>query len=214
MRFIALLLCVLAPLRAEDMRLQRVPPGTRLDDLRKLVAQPAKRKDATADAGDFFRLQDGKEIHLLRSTESAAVAFTTKAERDRGIAALKSHKGIPPHTEAARAEFRKGSSIHIVRAEKAGTAMDPKSLQAEPSVAYARHVFIDPKSRTRMIATDEILAAFPEKTTPAQVRALAAGAGLQIVARAGNEKLNAWRLRLAKPKTDDPLQVSRKLAQT
>ncbi len=214
MRVIALLLCMLVPLRAEDLRLQRVPPGTRLEDLRKVVAQPAKRNEATADVGDFFRLPDGKEIHLLRSTESAAVAFTTKAERNRGIAALKSRKGIPAHTEAAHAEFRKGHSFHIVRAAKAGTAMDPKALQGEPSVAYARHVLIDPKSRTRMIATDEILAAFPENTTPAQVRALTAGAGLQIVARAGNEKLNAWRLRLAKPKTDDPLQVSRNLAQT
>ena len=212
-RCVALLLCVLAPLHAQDFELHRVPAGTRIQDIGKFATQPAVRAEALADAGDSYRMPDGREIRLLRATESAAVAFPTVAQRDRGLAALKSRREIPAHSESARAQFRKGNSVHIVRAHKAGTAMDPKALQGEPSVAYARHVLMDPKSRTRMIATDEILAAFPEKTTPAQMRALAASAGLQIVARAGNATLNAWRLRLAKPKTNDPLQVARTLAQ-
>ena len=216
-RCVAVLLSVLVPLHAQDIRPQHYPAGTSVHDFGKFAAQPttpAVRKEAVADAGDFFRMPDGREIRLLRATESAAVAFTTNAERDRGLAGLKSRKEIPAHSEAARAQFRKGSSFHIVRSEKAGTAMDPKALQGEPSVAYARHVLIEPKSRTRMIATDEILAAFPVKTTPAQMRALAAGAGLQVIERTGNAVLNAWRLRLAKPKTSDPLQVARALAQT
>jgi subtilisin family serine protease len=214
LRHVALLLCVLVPLRAEDIRPQRIPAGTSIQDLRKILPQPTARKDALTDAGDFLRMPDGREIRLLRAAESAAVAFTTKAARDRGIVGLKSRREIPAHREAAHAQFRKGNSIHIVRAEKAGTGMDPKALQAEPSVAYARHVLVDPKSHTRMIATDEIIAAFPAKTTPVQMRALATTAGLQVVARAGNEKLNAWRLRLVKPKTGDPLQIARTLAQT
>ncbi len=213
-RGVALLLSVLSPLQAQDILPQRYPAGTRIEDLRKFAPQPAARKEAVADAGDFFRMPDGREIRLLRATESAAVAFTTKAERDRGLAKLKSRKDVPAHREAARAEFRKGGSFHILRSEKAGAAMDPKVLQSEASVAYARHVLIEPKSRTRMIATDEILAAFPGNTTPAQMRALAAGAGLQVVARTGNAQLNAWRLRLATPKTGDPLQIARTLAQT
>ncbi|MEO6785342.1 MAG: S8 family serine peptidase [Chthoniobacteraceae bacterium] len=213
-RCVAVLLFVLAPLHAQDVKVQRYPAGMRVQDFRKFAKQPAVRKEAVADAGDAYRMPDGREIRLLRATESAAVAFTTKAQRDLGIAALKSRKGIPAHSETAHAQFRNGSSFRIVRADKAGTAMDPKALQDEPSVAYARHVLIEPKSRTRMIATDEILAAFPAKTTPAQVRALAVGAGLQVVGRMGNATLNAWRLRLAKPKTDDPLAVTRTLAQT
>ncbi len=211
---VALLLCALVPLGGEDIRPQRIPSGAGIRDLRKVLPHPAARKDALADAGDFLRMPDGREIRLLRATESAAVAFTTKANRDRGTAALKSRKEIPAHTEAGRAEFRKGASIHIVRADKAGLAMDPRAMQTDASVAYARPVLVDPKSRTRMIATDEIIAAFPEKTTPAQIRGLAAGAGLQAVVRAGNEKLNAWRLRLAKPKVGDPLQIARTFAQT
>ena len=212
LRCLALLLCVLVPLHAQDILPQRFPAGMRVQDFRQLAAQPAVRKEAAADAGDSYRLPDGREIRLLRATESAAVAFPSAAQRDRGLAGLKARKEIPAHSEAARAQFRKGSSFHIVRSEKAGTAMDPKALQGEPSVAYARHVLIEPKSRTRMIATDEILAAFPENTTPAQMRALVAGANLQIVARAGNAKLNAWRLRLANPKTGDPLQIARTLS--
>ena len=193
--------------------MQRIPPGTRIQDLRKLSAQPAARADAVTDAGDSFRLTNGTEVHLLRATDSAAVAFTTKAERDRGLPALQSRKNVPAHSEAARAQFRKGASFYIMRAKEPGRAMDPKALQAEPTVAYARHVLIDPKSRTRMIATDEILASFRGDMTPAQMRSLAADAGLQVVGPAGGGKLNAWRLRLARPKTSDPLQVSRTLAQ-
>ena len=211
---VALLLCAHVPVHSQDIRPQRYPAGTSVRDFRKINAQPAVRKDAVADAGDSYRMPDGREIRLLRATESAAVAFATAAQRDHGIAALKSRKEIPAHSEAARAQFRTGNSFHIVRSENAGTAMDPKALQAEASVAYARHVLIEPKSRTRMIPTDEILAAFPPQTTPAQMRALAAGAGLQVVGRAGNEMLNAWRLRLANPKTGDPLQIARTLSRT
>ncbi len=213
-RCVALLLCMLVPLRAQDILPHRFPAGMRVQDFRKFAAQPAVRKEAAADVGDSYRMPDGREIRLLCATESAAVAFSNAAQRDRGLAGLKARKEIPAHGEAARAQFRKGNSFHIVRSEKAGTAMDPKALQAEPSVAYARHVLIEPKSRTRMITTDEILAAFPSDTTPAQLRALAAGAGLQVVARAGNSKLNAWRLRLTNPKTGDPLQIARTLSQT
>jgi subtilisin family serine protease len=183
------------------------------EDFRKLDARPVARAAEAADAGDFLKMPDGREIRLLRATDSAAIAFTTKGERDRGLPALQSRKGIPAHSEAARAQFRKGASFHIVRAKEPGRAMDPKALQAEPSVAYARHVLVDPKSRTRMVATDEILAAFHGNVTPAHVRSLAANSGLQIVGPAGGGKLNAWRLRLSRPKTDDPLLVSRTLAQ-
>ncbi len=213
LRSVALLLCLGLATAAQDLKVQHIPPGTRIEDFRKLSTQPAARADTVADAGDSFRLGNGAEIHLLRATDSAAVAFSTKAERDRGLPALQSRKGVPGHSEAARAEFRKGASFHIVRAKEAGRAMDPKALQGEPSVAYARHVLVDPKSRTRMIATDELLAAFRENVTPAQIRALAAGAGLQIAGPAGGGKINAWRLRLLRPKTSDPLQVSRTLAQ-
>ena len=215
-RCVALLLW-LVPLHAQDIKPQRYPAGTRVQDFRKFAVTPPApvgRKEAVADAGDSYRLADGREIRLLRATESAAVAFSTKAGRDRGLAGLKSRKEIPAHSDVAHAQFREGSSFHIVRSEKTGTAMDPKALQAEPSVAYARPVLIEPKSRTRMITTDEILAAFPADTTPAQLRTLAGGAGLQVVARAGNEKVNAWRLRLANPKTGDPMLVARTLAQT
>ena len=214
LRGVALLLGLGLTAGAQDLKVQRIPPGTRLEDLRKLSTQPIARADVFADAGDFFRASDGKEIRLLRATDSAAVAFTTKAERDRGLPALQSRKGVPAHSEAARAQFRKGASFHLMRSVQPGAALDPKTLQGEPSVAYARHVLIDPKSRTRMIATDELLVAFRADMTPAQMRALAAGAGLQIIGPAGGGKINAWRLRLARPKTSDPLQVSRTLAQT
>jgi hypothetical protein len=213
LRCVALLLCLGPAAGAQNLQLQRVPPGTRIQDLPKPAAKPAARANAVADAGDSFRLANGREIHLLRATDSAAVAFTTKAARDRGLAALQVRKGVPAHSETVRAQFGKGASFHIMRANQPGVALDPKAFQTEPTVAYARHVLLDPKSRTRMVATDEIIAAFRENVTPAQMHVLAAGAGLQAVAHTGGGKINAWRLRLLRPQTSDPLQVARALAQ-
>jgi hypothetical protein len=216
----ALLLCAFQPLLAADLLPQRIPPGTSLRDFRKFAATQnagaglsAPRVAAVADAGDFLQMPGGRKIRLLRDAESAAVAFTTVAARDRGLAALKARQDLPAYTEAARAQFRAGRSFHLLHPEKAGAALDRKLLQAEPSVAYARPVLVEPKSRTRMVATDVILAAFPEKTTAAQVNAISSAAGLRVESRGGNAKLNVWRLRLKEPKTSDPLQVANALAQ-
>ncbi len=212
-RCAALLLCLVLAAGAQDVKVRRFPQGMSIADFGKLDAQPAQRAVAAADAGDFVQMPDGRKVRLLRATDSAAVAFSSAAARERGLAALKARKEVPAHSEAGGARFRSGSSVHIMRAQKPGTAMNPNSMQGDASVAYARHVLIEPKSRTRMIATDEIIAAFRENVSPAQMRALAAAAGLQVTGRAGGAKLGAWKLQLLRPKTDDPLQVARKLAQ-
>lgn len=212
LRCVALLIGLGLAAGAADVQVRRFPAGMSIRDYRKLNAQPPARADSVADAGDFFQMPGGREIHLLRATGSAAVAFTTNAERDRGLPALQARKGVPAHSETARAQFRKGASFHLLRATQPGVALDPKALQGEPSVAYARPVLVEPKSRTRMVATDEILASFRADMTPAEMGALANAAGLQIVGPSGNGKIHTWLLRLSQPKAGDPLQISRTLA--
>ncbi len=178
-----------------------------------MAARPAAalRTEAVVDAGDYVEMPDGRKIHLLRATESTAVAFQTVAKSNAGLAALKVRAGLPAFDETAQATFRNGRSFHFLRGRTKGTTVDPKVVQNEPAVAYARHVLVEPKSHTRMVPTDVILAAFPAKTTTAQVAAIAQGAGLQVVSRGGNASLNVWRLRLAQPKNSDPLVIAQTL---
>ena len=205
---VVLCLALLIPAGAEDLKIQKVPPGTRIEDVVK-AAKPRVAPDETLDAGDFYTLPGGRRVPLLRAKNSVAVSFASGAARDRGLASLKSRKELPEHDEVARTQLRKGGSFHILRSKQNGAGLEPKVLQADASVAYARHVLIDPKSKTRMIATDEILAAFREGTAPGEVRAAAARAGLQVFGRSGGGKMNVWRMRVANPKTADVLAIAR-----
>ena len=206
-------LLIVLPAGAEDLKIQMVPPGTRIEDIAK-AAPPKSAAEETLDAGDFYTLPGGRRVPLLRAKNSVAVSFATGAARDRGLAALKSRKDVAAHEEIARAQFRRGESFHILRAKQKGAALEPKALHAEASVAYARHVLIDPKSKTRMIATDEILAAFHDAAKPGDVRAAAARAGLQVIGRGAEGKMNVWRFRVANPKTADVLAIARTLSAT
>ena len=198
---------------AADLKIQMVPPGTRIEDIVK-AAPPKAALEKMLDAGDFYTLPGGGQVRLLRAKDSVAVSFATGAARDRGLAALKSRKDVAQHDEVARAQFRRGKSFHVLRAKPNGAAFEPQALQADASVAYARHVLIDPKSRTRMIATDELLAAFQDAITPAEVRVAAARGGLQVIGQSAAGKMNVWRLRVANPKTDDVLQIARTFGTT
>ena len=90
--------------------------------------------------------------------------------------------------------------------------MDPKVAARRAIRRYPRHVLVEPKSRTRMIATDEILAAFRENVTQCRcVRSPRTRAA--IVGPTGGGKIRRVAAAPLRPKTGDPLQVLRTLAQ-
>jgi uncharacterized repeat protein (TIGR01451 family) len=81
--------------------------------------------------------------------------------------------------------------------------LDLRAVQALPTVHHAYPVLVEPKSRTRMIPTDEILV----RLSPGTKLPKLAG-----IADAGPVALGVRRLRLLKPKHTDPLAVARTLA--
>ena len=193
-----------------DLQIHFVPPGTRVEDLAKLPP-PTVSVDELVDSGDFYTMAGGAKVPLLRAKNSVAVRFASAVGPERGKASLRARRELPDHEEVARAEFRRDGSFHILRARAKAAALDPVAVQADASVEYARPVFVDVKSKMRMIATDEVLARFAARTTAAEARAAVASAGLQIVGRSGGS-LNVFRLRLRHPKTGDPLRAARVLA--
>jgi|GEM_PF-1488499 len=192
-------------------------PGTTLKDFSQSPARIAARLAPAAppdlvDVGDSYTLPDGKPVHLLRSRNSVAIRFAAGVAPAGGLSELKARKDLPAHDLVARPSFGKKGALHIVRAHIPGTVLDPKAMQSGASVAYARHVLVDPQTKMRMIPTDEVLARFSDHTSLAAMKAAANKAGLQITGSKGGRKINVVRMRLLRPKSSDPLVAARAVA--
>src|SRR5690242_11192924 len=92
----------------------------------------------TEDAGDVYRLPDGSLVHLRRAHGEVAVRFVGERERKLGLPGGKRLLRTRGLTEIWRGQ-------------------DLKSAAGLPAVATAFPVLVEPKSRTRLIPTDEIL---------------------------------------------------------
>ena len=200
-----------------DVPFRPALPGTTLQDFVKSPDRVAARLAPAVppdlvDEGDSYALPNGKPVHLLRSRNSVAIRFAQGVASAKGLSELKARKEIPAHEVVARPSFGKKGGLHIVRSVAKGASLDPKMVQSGASVAYARHVLVDPKTKMRMIPTDEVLARFSDRTSPAAMSAAAGKAGLQIEDSRGGGKINVVRLRLLHPKTSDPLVAARVLA--
>jgi len=146
------------------------------------------------DAGDHFLGADGKKISLLRAPEEIVVRYTNdKAPaRPAGVVAKR------------HARFRDKGRFEIVRGAP--------SLAREPGVRFAYPVLVDPRSRTRMLPIDELLIRLADKVTLADAQADLAAAGVTVIKPTGPPQTNTYLARLTKPKSDDPLAASRRLA--
>ncbi len=164
------------------------------------------------DAGDFYTLPNGKKVPLLRSKDSVAVRFAAGVQEAKAIGSLKSRKNLPAHEETDRASFGKKGGFHLLRSRKKGTPLDAKAVQNDASVAYAHPVLVDPKTKLRMIPTDEVLVRFRDGTTPQAMASAIARSGLQLVPDVKKSKISVVHLRLRRPKTSDPLLAARTLA--
>ncbi len=197
-------------LLAIDAQIHFVPPGSRVEDLPKLLPpKPGAVADEVADAGDFYNAPGGRKVGLLRVKNSVAVRFNAKTTAQKGMAALKARAGLAAHDEVACAQFRNGGALHLLRAKNKGAKLDAKAFRADGSVAFSSPVYFDPKTRSRMIPTEEILVRFAPGADPA---AAAKTAGLDVMGRSGDAVLNVFRLRMRDPKSGDPLQLARSLS--
>ncbi|MDB6119528.1 MAG: hypothetical protein JWO08_3309, partial [Verrucomicrobiaceae bacterium] len=167
---------------------------------------------APVDAGDFYTLPDGNKVPLLRSKDSVAVRFAPGVQEAKAMGSLKSRRNLPAHEETDRATFGKKGGFHLLRSRRKGTPLDAKTVQSDALVAYAHPVLVDPKTKLRMIPTDEVLVRFRDGTTPQAMVNAIARSGLQIVPDAKKNKVPVVHLRLRRPKTSDPLVAARTLA--
>ena len=202
---------------AKDVPFHAAPPGATVADLAKkpggLGALPVRPAPSDlVDAGDFYTLQNGTKVPLLRAQNSVAVRFAPGVNGAAGVREMKGRKDLPAHEETGRASFGKKGAFHLLRSHEKGASLDPKAVQNHASVAYAHPVLVDPKTKMRMIPTDEVLVRFREGTTATAMAAAIARSGLQLVSEAKPGKVPVAHLRLRRPKTSNPLLAARTLA--
>lgn len=215
-RWVALLAAALLLTPAatgRELPFQRAAPGTRLQDLPKAApTAEAVLPSELHDAGDRYTVAGRGEVRLLRVTSQVAVRLAEGVPRAEGLRAMQGARGIRPHEAAGRATFRQRGAVEFLRSADRMQALDAAALRGERAVRYAYPVLYDPKAKQRLAPTDEILARFAPGTKPAEVAAAAGATGLRVMGRVGPAALETYRLRLVKPKADDPLALARTLA--
>ena len=226
------------PAVGNALQFHLVAPGTKLQDLPKLshlssqarilsppapAASPASpspvlplasssNQTMAENAGDYYLLGSKGQVRLLRSRDQVAVRFLESVAPATGLQALESAPGLPPHEVTARPHLRQNQTVQVLRARSRGTRLNAQSAAALREVAFAYPVLVDPKTRLRMVPTDEVLAAFAPQTSTEQIKADAAAAGMRMVEKTGTQRLNVYRFCLLNPKKGDPLAASRTLA--
>ncbi len=196
-----------------DLEFHPLPPGSTLEDLPKPAAadRPIVAGELI-DAGDQYLVPGKGAVRLLRSKSQLAVRFAEGVTAERGVQALRTLRGGTAQERAGRADFRRRGSVQFLRGIDRTKAFDAGSVKASRFVSYAYPVLVDPKTKMRMAPTDEIIAGFAPTASLAQIKSVAASAGLRFVERAGAPAMAAYRLKLINPRRDDPLLVARKLA--
>ena len=209
----ALLLAWSAALFASEARQLEFRPaaGATFDDFIGELRGRTVAAPNLVDAGDRYLVPGGGMVKLLRSRDEVAVQYAAGVAPETGLRSLRALRNVPPQEVVARAELRGRGRVNFIRSTDRARGLDAATLRASRAVNYAYPVLFDPKTKRRMTPTDEVLASFAPEATQAQVQA-AAGPALRVIGRAGDRTMGTWRLRLANPKRDEPLAVSRALA--
>lgn len=166
------------------------------------------------NAGDFYYAADGRQIHLQRASNEAAVRYVAGVDPAHGLAQLQSAPGIPALERVSQVTYRTRSPIDVLRTSAASQRPDTVAMARQPSVAFAFPVLVDAASRCRMIPTDEVLARFPKGVSAYDQQSVISAAGLEIVEQTGNQSQNVYLLRLVVPKGSNPLDAANALARS
>ena len=141
-------------------------------------ADELQRPGETIDAGDSYRLKDGSRVVLHRLLNEVAV----KHHSSESIDPVLQQAGVERDQLASLASIDGGKSniVDIYQVEDA-QAVD-RLLSARESEVAVFPVLMDPVSKRRMIATDEIIVQFSDGVGGAEAEFLFSTEGLEVVA--------------------------------
>ena len=156
---------------------------------------------------------NGKPVRLERSGSELSVRFTAKASKSSRKDLV---DGLSASARVSRASSLRGrdlSAIEISGKPNAAFGRLLTGLEAKRDVEFAYHVWVDPKSGSRLLLTDELIVRLKSGTTSAEIKDALAARGLAIARKIAYSS-EEYLLRLRNPKRSDPLALSRELFQS
>lgn len=168
------------------------------------------------DAGDYYLMEDGQKVPLLRAKTELAVKFKEEAPSIQNLQRLQQMQPTFSFERTNQIYFRTKGRTDILNIlpgdSNQGLTLETKSVAASTFVEYAYYVFIDPVSKCRMIPTDEVIVRLDDEVSLEDVLSDVSSAGLEVAERTGTLRMKIYLLRLSNPKITDPLDASRTLA--
>lgn len=164
------------------------------------------------DAGDYYLLEDGQKVPLLRAKTELAVKFTEEVPSVQNLQRLQQIYLTISFEPTAHVYFKTKGRTDILSVSpkdpNQGGIPEARSVAESPFVKYAYYVLVDPVSKCRMIPTDEVIVRLYDEVTLEDVLSEISSAGLEVVERTGTHRMKIYLLRLTNPKVDDPLKTS------
>lgn len=165
------------------------------------------------DANDYYYYQ-GKRIPLHRSLTEYAVLFRAgieKAARQDIVRSLFPTRDI---TDVGQVRGRRLSIVKLSKVSRR-TAIEEaaNAARAEPRIQFAFPVFIHPKTRTRMVLTDEIVVKLKPGHQIEDVTKAYASYGLVVVKKMWGTK-DEYILGIQEPNTVNPLEAANALSES
>lgn len=215
-------LCVFALILATDACVRT--RGSRLShDVAAAVLSSAQEKPAGSGQGPSMTISDpsdfyyyeGKPVHLDRSLTQYVVRFRPGAlprERKR-IESLAPSVTLGPEVHTEGRSFQV-VTIPLPRDGRAGATKLFESLRADRDVEFVAPFYYRSGTATAVIPTDEIVVKLkPGGGTSRELSDITDALGLTVLKTMPGTR-DEYVLRLAKPKTADPLEKSRALFET
>jgi subtilisin family serine protease len=169
------------------------------------------RKDSKPIESSYY--YNGKPVRLERSGSELSVRFTAKASRSSRTDLV---DGLSPSARVSRASYLRGRALSAVEiGGKSNVAVSRllTGLEAKRGVEFAYPAWVDPKSGSRLLLTDELIVRLKSGTALTEIRDALAARGLAIARKIAYSS-EEYVLRLRNPKKSDPLALSRELFQS
>jgi hypothetical protein len=175
------------------------------------AVQPAEKLEpgrAHYFANDFYYYQ-GQRVVLHRSVTECAVQFRASLS-DKAKDAIVSSLALPAKVvDGGQGEGRGLTIIKLEAEYKAESETAITALRAQQEVEFAFPVFINPKTGTRMLLTDELVIKLKLKPgrQAEEVTGLSASYGVTVVSKMWGTQ-DEYVLRVQDPKAVSPLEVA------
>src|ERR1044071_9764635 len=172
-------------------------------------AQELPRPQEAVDAGDSYRLKDGSRVALYRVVHEVAVKHLNSEPIDPGL----QQAGVDRDLLVPLASIN-GDKSHVVDLyQVADSQAVDKLLNAQADGAAVFPVLMNPASRRRMIATDEIIVQFAGGSSAPQATALLSQESLEALVGPVPSAPGQYLVRIASGTGTNSLTRAEQLAQ-